>query len=291
MRGVGGAFAQLSNGTVTSTTNGNQTNYSVINGSARYGYGFNADEWKNSKSTNQNIRDFISNTRGGLAVDLGFEFLIKPQGVATVYDGDNYYDYDWKIGLSLLDVGYNQYRYGTRSRTASIPLPNFTDANLDQKFDSISSIDHFNDSLGMIVQNFTQTMGKFKVYNPTRLVLNVDRYIIYDFYLNGELSVNIHQALAGAKRFYTQSLNFFTLTPRWERKNLGVYMPIQYNMEGGFWIGGAFKAGPLLIGVHNWANVFAKNKIQNGGGYIALVLRSFKFTKMKYDSRLDCPKP
>jgi hypothetical protein len=66
-------------------------------------------------------------------------------------------------------------------------------------------------------------------------------------------------------------------------------MPITYNMEGGFWVGGAFKAGPLLIGVHNWANVFSRNKIQNGGGYLALVIRSPGNTKSKTDKRLDCP--
>jgi hypothetical protein len=40
-----------------------------------------------------------------------------------------------------------------------------------------------------------------------------------------------------------------------------------------FWIGGAFKAGPLLLGIHNLANVFLKNSTQNGGFYLAITLR------------------
>jgi hypothetical protein len=40
-----------------------------------------------------------------------------------------------------------------------------------------------------------------------------------------------------------------------------------------FWFGGAFRLGPLLLGVHNWASVFGKNKIQDGGAYLALTFR------------------
>jgi hypothetical protein len=84
-------------------------------------------------------------------------------------------------------------------------------------------------------------------------------------------------------------MNFITVTPRWETRRLGAYLPVQYNAAGKFWIGGAFKAGPLLLGVHNWANVFSKKKMQNGGGYIALVVRAWRDTRNKTDRRLNCP--
>ncbi len=290
MRGIGGAFAGLTNGTTSQTSSGPNTVYTLQSGSPRYGYSYNFDEWNDTKSTWQNLKDFVANTRGGFAVDLGFEYLVKSQGITTVNDADNYFDYDWKIGVSLLDWGYNQYKYGTKSRTATGPANNVTDAILDQKFDSVTNFDGFNDSLSTIVTGFSALNGKFKVHNPTRLVINVDKPLQNDFYVNAELSFNLHPTLNGTKRYYTQELNLFTLTPRWETRKWGVYLPIQYNIEGGFWIGGAFKAGPLLIGVHNWANVFSKNKIQNGGGYLALIIRSPGNTKAKTDKRLDCPK-
>ena len=56
-----------------------------------------------------------------------------------------------------------------------------------------------------------------------------------------------------------------------------------------FWVGGAFKAGPLLIGLHNWANLFSKNSLQNGGGYVALIIRDLKSISKRYDKRLNCP--
>ena len=84
-------------------------------------------------------------------------------------------------------------------------------------------------------------------------------------------------------------LNLVTITPRWETRTLGAYLPIQYNSNNQFWIGGAFKAGPLLIGVHNWARIFSKSAAQNGGGYVALIFRSLKNTQSKKDKKLDCP--
>jgi len=80
-----------------------------------------------------------------------------------------------------------------------------------------------------------------------------------------------------------------TLTPRWEKKRLGAYLPVQVTTDGRFWIGGAFKAGPLLMGVHNWANVFSKSKMQNGGFYIALVIRPGNSFRDKEDKQYSCP--
>jgi hypothetical protein len=82
---------------------------------------------------------------------------------------------------------------------------------------------------------------------------------------------------------------------------LGAYFPVLLNSRKQLWVGGAFKAGPILIGTHNLANLFSKNKTQSGGFYLALTIRPGK----KYDRQahypsdkqpgknkrnLDCPK-
>jgi hypothetical protein len=84
-------------------------------------------------------------------------------------------------------------------------------------------------------------------------------------------------------------LNLLTITPRWETRFWGAYLPVHFNTKEKLWIGGAVKAGPLLIGIHNWGNLISKNKMANGGGYVALVLRAGKQAKKRLDKRLDCP--
>jgi hypothetical protein len=286
-RGLTGGFANIESVRFQSHTQGNQQYFTLQSGEVNYGYSSNFDRINDNKNTSQNARDFLSYTEGGASFDLGVEYLMKSGAIPT-YDEDDYYDYEWKIGISLLDVGVNQYKYGLESATASGLQSNIADSSLDQKFSNISSLEQFNDSLATIVESFSPLTGKFTVMNPTRLVVNVDRFIYDAFYINAELSINL-SPMAGSKYHHVEEMNLITLTPRWETKNLGAYLPIQINSAGNFWIGGAFKAGPLLFGVHNWANIFAKDKIQKGGAYIALVIRPGKIIETKKDRRLNCP--
>ncbi|HEX4375308.1 MAG TPA: hypothetical protein VHZ50_18525, partial [Puia sp.] len=273
MRGIAGGFAEIQNGTFTQNIiSNNRLAYDLTSANARYGYSYNFDDWQNNNSTSQNINDLLNNSRGGFSGDIGFEYLIRQETLNDYYDKDeHYYDYDWKIGVSLLNVGYNQYKLGTQSRIISDPQ-NIADTILDKKFNGVKNLTAANDSIATFASSASIADRKIKIFDPTRIVINVDRFLGNDLYLNAELSLNLHSQLAGSSHFYTQSLNLLTVTPRWETKKWGVYFPIQYNIENEFWIGGAFKAGPLLIGVHNWTNVFTKRGLQKGGGYIALVI-------------------
>lgn len=286
-RGLSGGFAGLDNLRFQSHTQGNYTYYTVQSGSINYGYSSNFDKIDDNKNTHENAREFLAYTEGGLSFDFGAELLIKSGAIPT-YEDDDYYDYEWKIGVSLLDVGLNQYKYGAESAVASGLQPNVTDSLLEQKFANVKSLEQANDSLQTVVQKFNHLTGKFTVVNPTRLVMNVDKFIADAFYFNAELSINLTPIL-GNKYYHVEEINFLTLTPRWETKNLGAYLPIQVNAAGNFWVGGAFKAGPLLLGVHNWANIFSKTKIQRGGGYVAIVIRPGRLVEKKRDRRLNCP--
>jgi len=285
-RGVSGAYANL-DGTFSKSVQGNQTLYNINSASVIYGYSSNYDTWQNGNSTSSNLNRFFTTTQAGASFDLGVEYLVKPQDPTGFADEDNYYDYDWKFGVSLLDIGGNQYKYGLQSRAISGIKNNITNLSIDQKFDRIKSIRDFNDSLATIA-DLANIGGKFTVTNPMRLVINVDHYIMGAFFVNAEASINMPTSLM-KKYLHVRELNMITVTPRWETKKLGFYLPIQYNNRNQFWVGGAAKFGPLLIGIHNWGNVFSKTKIQNGGGYIALIFRAPGSTEKKTDKRLTCP--
>ena len=290
-RGLSGAYANISDVNFSRAIQNNNIVYTVNSANMSYGYSSNYDHIQNGASSSQNINNFYAYTDGGASIDAGFEYLIKPQGITSFNSEDDYYDYDWKLGVSLLDIGANRYKYGTQSRVVSDIKTNISSTTLDNKFDStISSFRQFNDSLGTLV-NTGSPGRRFTVFNPTRLVINVDHYLTGNFYLNAELSVNV--PLSAIKKNYldVKEINLLTVTPRWETKRFGFYLPIQYNNQNQFWVGGAFKAGPLLFGLHNLVNLFSKTSAQNGGGYIALVFRAPKGSGEKTDKRLNCPKP
>jgi len=286
-RGLSGAYARLDGGrfSVTQSSNGL---YLIGNGSATYGYSSNFDQWRKGSSNSDNINNFVAYTQGGASIDLGLEYLVKPQEVTYFDEDDNYYDYDWKFSVSLLDIGANQYKYGTQSRFMSGVKSNITNVSLDEKFHTIKSLRGFNDSLATLVDQASQIGGGFNIINPTRLVVNVDRFVTQAFFINAEISCNMPTSFM-KKYLQVKELNFITVTPRWETKKWGFYLPIQFNNQQQLWVGGAIKAGPLLLGIHNWANMFSSSSTQNGGGYIALTFHSSDFTSKKADKRLDCP--
>lgn len=290
MRGVSGAFAQLTGGSVQSSILNGQQVYTLNGGSARYGYSSNYDTWNKNRGTAENLNEFLNDSRGGLALDLGAEYYVKSQAIKS-YDEDDYFDYEWKIGVALLDIGQNQYKYGYLSSLATDPKTSVADTNLDKKFSgNLSTLTRINDSVSSLVNSFAVLSGFYNIRNPARLVINVDRPLGNGYSLNGNLSINLTGANTG-KILSVQEMNLLTLTPRWETKRWGAYLPVQFTTQGRLMVGGAFKAGPLLIGIHNWGNVFLKDKMQNGGGYIALVIRPGNGFREKEDKRYGCPKP
>jgi hypothetical protein len=288
-RGISGAHAAASDVRALSAVHDNQQYYEFASAEARYGYSQNFDKWKKDNSTSQNISDFLSYTSGGISMDLGLEYILKPGGMLAWDDDDTYYDYDWKIGVSLLDLGFNQYKYGVNSRILSGVRPDISDSLFDMKMNGAENFAAFNDSIADIVNTSSRLQGNFNIINPARMVINVDHYLFDAFYINGDLTINLSSI--ARNRLRVSDMNLLTITPRWETRRLGVYFPMMVNAEGRFWVGGAFKVGPLLLGIHNWANVFSKTKMQQGGGYLALVIRPGKNTgNGRGDKRYDCPR-
>jgi len=288
-RGLSGAFVQLTNGAVSRSAQDSLTIYSLAGGAAKYGYSSNFDSWHNSNSTTQNLKNLLSLSRGGASFDLGIEYLVKSENVHLFGEADDYFEYEWKIGVSLMDIGANLYQYGSQSRSVANPKNTVSDVNLNEKFNFVSSLRGFNDSLATVVNSYSLLRGRFIIWNPARLVVNVDRTLPEHFALNTELTINLGGDNTG-QRLFTKEITLLAVTPRWETKSLGGYLPLTVTTDGQVWVGGAAKVGPLLFGVHNWSAVFSKTKTQNGGFYLALVLRPGKGFSFKEPKEYTCPK-
>lgn len=276
-RTMAGGFIQVNDTRVISPVPGV---YEVA-GNALYGYnrsfdntGSNAAQelWKEGQMT--------------VGMDIGAEIVIKPEQV-VLYQEDDYYDYDWKFGVALLDAGRLPFRYGVESRRLVSIRPGVTNAVLDDKFQYINSLAELNDSLATIA-DLSVLSGSFYIQRPARLMLTADHFLGDYFYISG--SAVLHAPAAVAREEYRiRESELLTIVPRWEKRTAGIYLPLQLNYRGRFWAGGAFRIGPLLLGIHNWANVFSKNKMQRGGGYIAFHFRSQEWSRRKFDRRLNCP--
>ena len=272
-RGLAGGYGKAQNLTYVRSNTGNEKPlYSLTGGTLEYGYSSNFDSIDSNKTASANSAVFLKRTNGSFSADIGFEYTLLTDEDKEL-GGD--YAYDTKIGVSVMDIGRSKYHYGIRSRTAVAGKAGITDTVIENKFKYTNSFDEFNDSLASIANGISQIQGNFNIYQPTRLMINVDQHITDNFFINAELTIPL-AGLALKNSHYVEEMNLLAITPRWEIKSFGAYLPVLINNQKQVWVGGAFKAGPILMGTHNLANLFSNNKIQNGGFYIALTIRPGK---------------
>jgi hypothetical protein len=286
-RGLSGAFAQM-NGGAFRKTGSFPDSYVATSVNFDFAYSENYDRVNNDQGSGSNFRNFTSGLQTGISADFGLELLIKRPYVTNRQREEEYYDYDWKIGASLIDLGYSSFNNGKYGTILSGLRTGITDETLDQKFDStINSFGQFRDSLATLFNTAASYRGGFNILHPARLVINVDKFINDAFFINADLSLGVNR-LIPVKNNQLRDLSVLTVTPRWETRKKGFYLPVQYNSANKLWVGGAVRYGPVLFGLHNFANLFSKKRMQQGIAYLAIILKASDLTEEKADKRLDC---
>lgn len=287
--GLSGAYAQVTKvySGQRSADGGAPEDY-LSHGAAEYGYSNHYEGWAETQALMPGIKQHIAKSLIGTAIDIGVEYRLLEQEVMTAVD-EATDSYKWKIGLSLLDLGFNRYTYSSHSRQVSTLRDGITSQVLRDKFAAPADIRQFNDSLATIVESSERLQGNFRIVNPMRMVLNVDRNLGRDVYVNGQLVLNF-AGLYNGQALTVRENQLLTITPRWENRRFGFYLPVQYNRMHQFWVGSAFKAGPMLLGVHNVFSALNREKAFNGGFYLALVLRPpSQISRRSNTGSVDCP--
>lgn len=271
-RSLAGAYVIGSNiNYVPDTDTSNANGFLLTAGSLQYGYSSNLDQVNSGNSFNDNRRALFQNARTSIGADVGIEYIFPS---TDEKDDDDYYAYKAKVGIAVMDIGGHRFGHSSKSRAGSAVKLGINDTILENKFRNVQDIDGFNDSLATIANNLVSLPGDFVVYAPTRLVINIDRRLQENIYLNAELTLPLIRLAKNT--LIIKDINLLTLTPRWENRTFGAYLPLLVNMRKQVWVGGAFRAGPVLLGIHNLANVFSKNSMQNGGMYLAFTIRPGK---------------
>lgn len=278
MKGISGAFMKLNKLSYLSSKNTTDTSFTFTNGSGSLGYSDNYDTDPGANA----VKDFLKNTITRFGLSLGVEYLTYQNETGD----NNPVNYDWKIGVSLMDIGSNTFKPSANSLNFYNPAPTIADNSVDNKLSGATSMKDFKDSLRTIFTNSSDITDNYSISNPTRLIINIDKHLTNRFYLNGELSMNFFSA-SNYARLRTRELNLLTVTPRWETIGWGAYLPVQYNTQGQLWVGAAIKIGPLIMGFHNLGLLW-KNPTLNGGGYLLLSIHPF--SKRNVLSKMECPR-
>ena len=290
MKGLSGGHAAVQKVTFLDKSTASQPYYLLTGGSGNAMYSKNIDTLNADNSFLNNAKSFLKSSLSSLNMNVGFEYLIRNiQGDEDEVSPTNY---DWKIGVSIMDIGKNKYTAANGSFAVSSPKTNVSDTAVQSQFTNINNIRDLQQNVKTLFNVVDTIKQQFTISNPTRIIINVDRNFGHHLYVNGELSMNIYSSEPRfAEKFRTREVNLLTVTPRWETKAWGAYLPIQYNTQGQLWVGGAVKLGPLLLGFHSldfykWFKQGTQSL--NGGGYILLSIHPFGTKEV--DNSIDCPK-
>lgn len=287
-RGLSGAHANITHATYLEEKDNNGNNFYILTGGAALvEYSSNYDSLLSNRSVAGNTKAFLKDTKSSMNLNIGVEYLFRNE---KPYDDEalTSENYDWKVGVSILDIGKNKYHPVDGSFYAGDPIYTAADTSLLSHLSNISSLAEVRDTLRNYFNVLDSLSTPFIISNPTRLTVSVDRNLGNNFYINGQLNINFYSTEPTAK-LRTREINLLTITPRWETNKFGFYLPIQYNTQGQLWVGGAVKLGPLLLGFHSldiykWFKVGTQT--YNGGGYLMLNIHPFR--KKEYDG-IDCP--
>lgn len=193
--------------------------------------------------------NLLSFKGGGIGAGFGLVYEYRPDSLVARNDAGDLNKYKFRVGLAVLDVGSIKYtRDLSRSGGYSIAIGAGQRFYLQALADA--DADHFKDTLNKYSQFFkadaAANAGKYAVPLPATLQLDVDYHLRREFYLNlgAQLGLTKSRTKVSANQYY----NTVSLTPRYEGRNVGFYLPLTYNALTAFTAGASFRLGPVFFG-------------------------------------------
>lgn len=215
----------------------------------------------------------------GFGLDLGLTYEWHPGNFST----DAFNDYKLKIGVSVTDIGFVNFKNGIKE----IYNINGTDISEEDYRNSESISDFLNDF-------YTRSEGGtgYKIDLPTAIHANLDWNLNTKLFLNFNADISV---MSKDRITANRIANVVSLTPRYESKWFGVYLPLSVVQRNGFRMGFGFRAGPLYAGSGSLISAFASNNNQQADVYAGLKVPFFEKTvKDKDEDGIvdkddDCP--
>lgn len=167
--------------------------------------------------------------------------------------------YIFKLGISLLDAGMFRFDKPDNVSSFSANVNNWNLANGGYK-----TIKAFDTALANRVVANANDPRSYNVYLPAALSVQFDLKFIKGFYLNAMIYQPVKLGSSAGARF--SNYGFYTITPRWESRYFGVYLPYtitENNPSTNFrqnMLGATIRLGPLFVGSSNLGTMaFNKN--------------------------------
>lgn len=249
LAGVANRYFQINNFNATINDDIVKQDAYLSNTTGRIGMGFGGARFQDFE-----VSDLTSFDSKGFGTDIGFVYEFRPDH-ANYRSGDKY---DWRrdlnkyklrVGIALLDIGSIKYKRDLK-RSGSYDLDITGAERLSLTEVGNQDLDEYKKYFDSRPQYFIPVPGStdesYKVGLPATLQVDVDYHIKNGFYIDaaGQFSL----VNGDSKPFNSQYWNSFTITPRYEGRIFGFYLPINYNELTKLSAGVSLRFGPVFVG-------------------------------------------
>ncbi len=241
IQGIQAAYMNIKNLDYSFT---NDTTLSLFHSEVSYGHSTNFEADKNNVKFNQSARP-------SFGFDFGVVYEWRPDFEKFKYDMDgetglwrrDKNKYKLRVGLSVVDIGYVKFKKGIYSHNFTADINSWS----LHAFDNIQSVEQFDSTLKAtyVMQDGDQY---FKMNLPLAISAQIDYNIYKDFYLNLTPYWSPRQKNNKEK---VHDITTISLTPRWDHKWFGAFIPFSYDNTGNFKAGIALRVGPLIVGTNS----------------------------------------
>jgi outer membrane protein OmpA-like peptidoglycan-associated protein len=203
-----------------------------------------------------------------LGFDLGFVYEYRPHYEKYKYEMDgktglwrnDQEKYLLKVGVSLLDVGRMRYKKAGFSQDFTADINNWNLNNM-----KVNSIQEFNDTLRKYFNFNTSADEHFFMNLPTAFSAQIDLNLSHGFFVNFTPYIALNKGPKDHEKIH--ALTSYTLTPRFDGRWFGFFVPMQVNSFKQFNAGMGIHLGGLWIGSNDLISLMLSSGYRYGGSF------------------------
>jgi len=233
LRGISGSNANLSDGVAFFNPSDPDNVFLRANGQ------YSLDRFIDEDNDDDNT--VFADNATGLGIDIGVVYEYRPKPRANVARDNvraqqivrDITTYKYKIGVSILDLGFVNYR--------NQEVTDFTINPVTRQ--EILDIGSFNDFEDLLTTTVTREDLRFSL--PTRLRSEFDLKLNNKFFLNSVINLSLIGRKATSANRYANQL---TISPRYESKWFTAFLPVTVTQYGGLQVGLGGRLGPIFVG-------------------------------------------
>jgi len=269
LSGIAAGYAVVENATFVMNS---RTDATIYSGTLKVAYNEQLDNWEDP-----DIRNFKLFENPGVGLDLGVIYEWRPgsDGFGS-YDSDAWNpeaeEYKLRIGASVTDIGGVFYK----------KAPINADLNLQTASINPDSVRYRNNEgwqryYRRVKDYFTPmpTYDAFYMASPTALHLTGDYNIDGRFFVSANAVIGLFTGRSDVSKNY--AITQLQVTPRFDSRHFGAYMPFVLNRFGQVDAGVGFRAGPLIIGSASILSNLLRSRVNHADAFIALRVVPIRF--------------